>query len=187
MLRCSERLRLSQAFAFVFWGFLSLKATGVGRRPGSFHLRIQYLPNYVGCHASILSQSASKTRLNTFHSLTPERRSQALRSSSLHDGTGAVRSRFPFPIKLTMTQRRSLDCNWSRFKPTISERRSPHPNSNPSISPSTRSPTGFQFYSDSLPGMRSVIEAIDILGFGCKNCSEMKNRSAANVVARPET
>jgi len=32
-----------------------------------------------------------KTRLNTFPSLTPERRSQALRSSSLHDGTGTVR------------------------------------------------------------------------------------------------
>ena len=77
-----------------------------------------------------------KTRLNTFPSLTPERRSQALRSSSLHDGTGTVRRRFPFPIKLTMTQRPSLDCNWSRFKPTTSERRSPHPNSNPSIAPS---------------------------------------------------
>ena len=77
-----------------------------------------------------------KTRLNTFPSFTPECRSQASRSSLLHDGTGIVRSRFPLPIKLTMTQRPSLDCNCSRFKPTTSERRSPHPNSNPSIAPS---------------------------------------------------
>jgi len=50
-----------------------------------------------------------KTRLNTFPSLTPEFRSQASRSSLLHDGTGTVRSRFPFPTKLAMTQRPSLD------------------------------------------------------------------------------
>src|SRR5271163_4792059 len=75
------------------------------------------------CHASFLSHSPFKTRLNTFPSVTPECRSQASRSSLLHDGTGTVRSRFPFPTKLTMTQCPSLDCNWSRLKPTTSERR----------------------------------------------------------------
>src|SRR5258708_35890310 len=77
-----------------------------------------------------------KTRLNTFPSLTPECRSQASISSLHHDGIGNVRSRPPLPTKLTMTQRPSLDCSWSKFKPTTSERRKPHPNSNPSIAPS---------------------------------------------------
>jgi hypothetical protein len=62
------------------------------------------VPDYVSCHASFLSHSPFKTRLNTFPSLTPECRSHASRSSLLHDGTGTVRSRFPFPTKLTMTQ-----------------------------------------------------------------------------------
>jgi len=44
----------------------------------------------------------------------------------------------------------------------------------------------FQLHSDSLPGMRSVIEAIDSLGFGFRSSSEKKNRSAAKKFAIPK-
>jgi hypothetical protein len=42
-----------------------------------------------------------------------------------------------------------------------------------------------QLHNDSLPGVRSVIDAID-LGFGCRSCKEKKNRSTASAVTTLE-
>jgi hypothetical protein len=43
-----------------------------------------------------------------------------------------------------------------------------------------------QLHNDSLPGVRSVIDAIDSLGFGCRSCKEKKNRSTASAVTTLE-
>lgn len=76
-----------------------------------------------------------RIRLKTLPSLTPECRSQVSTSSLHHDGIGTVRIRPPLPTRLAMIQRPPV-CSWSKFSPTTSERRNPHPNSNPRIAPS---------------------------------------------------
>ncbi len=80
-----------------------------------------------------------KTRLNTVPLLTPEWRSQTSTSPSHQAGTGTVRSRPPLPTKSTTTQSLSLNCSWSSFKLTTSERRNPHPSNNPSAGSANRS------------------------------------------------
>jgi hypothetical protein len=102
------------------------------------------IPDYVGVTPASCRVPPFKTGLNTFPSLTPECQTQASTSSLHRDGTGTVRSRPPLPTKSTITQWLSLDCSWLSLKPATSERRNPHPSSNPRIAPSLQ-PRRFVF------------------------------------------
>jgi hypothetical protein len=77
----------------------------------SLGISFNRVPDYVGCHSSILPSPIFETRLNTLPSVTCELRSQASTRPLDQAGTGTVRSRPPFPIKSTMTQGFSLNCS----------------------------------------------------------------------------